>query len=549
MEHMGWWSIVPPVLTILLALATKDVVLSLFLGVLSGTLIASGGNLFAAVMLFGDKLVENLGDGWNLRIFLFCALLGALVGLMARAGSSRAFGDWASAHIKTRTGTLLATWLFGVLVFIDDYFNSLAVGTAMRPVSDRMKISRAKLAYILDSTAAPVCILAPVSTWVVTVMSYMRGAEGFDKLGMSELELFIRTIPYNLYALFAIVMVLAITLTKRDFGPMLAAELRARGDGPLYDADTYGAVAGDMEETHGVPEGEPRTSVRPLDMVLPMLLLVGSAIVAFPVTTWWAAAGSEGGPATFMEAMRSISLHAAFVDSDASVALMLSIVVTLAVSYPYMLARRLFTMRVAGEAFTSGIQSMVPALIILSMAWTIGAVIKGAPGEGGLGLPKFIAELVQRSGMTGAFLPLGLFLISGVIAFSTGTSWGTMAIMIPIGMPIAIAIAETAGSPELMLPAVLSACGAVMGGAVLGDHTSPISDTTILSSIGAGCPLLEHVTTQAPYAIFVAVCAGVGYVVGGLSHSAMASLAVTAALFATGLFLLPRLMPGGGKDA
>ena len=548
MEHMGWWSILPPLLTIVLALATKDVVLSLFLGVLSGTLIASGGNLFAAVVLFSDKLVTNLGDGWNLRIFLFCALLGALVGLMARAGSSKAFGDWASAHVKTRTGTLLATWVFGVLVFIDDYFNSLAVGTAMRPVSDRMKISRAKLAYILDSTAAPVCILAPVSTWVVTVMSYMRGSEGFDKLGVSELELFVRTIPYNLYAIFAILMVLAITLTKRDYGPMLAAELRAHNEGKLYDADTYGAVAGDMEGTHGVPEAEPKTSVRPLDMVLPMLLLVGTAVAAFPVTTWWAAAGSEGGPATFLEAMHATPLKEAFTGSDASVALMLSIVVTLAISYPYMLARRLFTMRAAGDAFINGIKSMVPALVILSMAWTIGSVIKSSPEEGGMGLPKFIAELVARSGMTGGFLPLGLFLISGVIAFSTGTSWGTMAIMIPIGMPIAIAVAETGGNPAALMPAVLGACGAVMGGAVLGDHTSPISDTTILSSIGAGCPLIEHVTTQAPYAIFVAVCACVGHVVGGLSHSGMAGLAATAALFATGLVLLPRLMPGGGKD-
>jgi tetracycline resistance efflux pump len=548
MEHMGWWSIVPPVLTIVLALATKDVVLSLFLGILSGTLIASGGNLFAAVMLFSQKLVTNLGDGWNMRIFLFCALLGALVGLMAKTGASRAFGDWASVHVKTRKGTLLATWAFGVLVFIDDYFNSLAIGTAMRPVCDRMKISRAKLAYILDSTAAPVCILAPVSTWVVTVMSYMRGAEGFDKLGVSELECFVRTIPYNLYAIFAILMVLAITLTKRDFGPMLTSELRAHNEGKLYDTDTYGPMAGDMEMTHGVAEGMPKTSVRPLDMVLPMLLLVATAVMAFPVTTWWSAAGSDGGPATFMAAMQSIPISKAFVQSDASVALMLSIVVTLAISYPYMLARRLFSMRVAGEAFINGIKSMVPALVILSMAWTIGSVIKSSPADGGMGLPKFIAELVQRSGMTGAFLPLGLFLISGLISFSTGTSWGTMAIMIPISLPISIAIAEAGGDPAALLPHVLSACGAVMGGSVLGDHASPISDTTILSAIGAGCPLLEHVMTQAPYAIFVTVCAAVGHLVTGLSASMWAGLASTAVVFVAGLGLLPRLMPGGGRD-
>lgn len=548
MEHMGWWSIVPPVLTIVLALATKDVVLSLFLGIMSGTLIASGGNLFAAVMLFSEKLVSNLGDGWNMRIFLFCALLGALVGLMAKAGSSRAFGIWASDHVKTRKGTLLATWMFGVLVFIDDYFNSLAIGTAMRPVCDRMKISRAKLAYILDSTAAPVCILAPVSTWVVTVMSYMRGAEGFEKLGVSELSLFVQTIPYNLYAIFAILMVLAITLEKRDFGPMLAAELRAHNEGKLYDTDTYGAVAGDLELTQELAEGTPKTGVRPMDMVLPMLLLVATAVAAFPVATWWAAAGSEGGPATFLAAMQAIPLRQAFVDSDASKALMLSIVVTLAISYPYMLARRLFTMRAAGEAFVNGIKSMVPALIILSMAWTIGSVIKSAPADGGMGLPKFVAELVQRSGMTGSFLPLGLFVVSGLISFSTGTSWGTMAIMIPISLPISIAVAETGGDPALLLPAVLAACGAVMGGAVLGDHASPISDTTILSAIGAGCPLLEHVTTQAPYALFVMICAAIGHLVVGLSHSMWAGLVSTAVVFVAGLVLLPRLMPGGGKD-
>ena len=548
MEHMGWWSLVPPVLTIVLALVTKDVVLSLFLGILSGTLIATDGNLFAAVVLFCDTLVAKMGDGWNMRIFLFCALLGALVGLMAKTGASRAFGDWASARIKTRKGTLLATWIFGVLVFIDDYFNSLAIGTAMRPVTDRMKISRAKLAYILDSTAAPVCILAPVSTWVVTVMSYMRDAEGFDKLGVSELSLFIQTIPYNLYALFAILMVLAITLLKRDFGPMLASELRAHNEGKLYDRDTYGAMAGDLEPTHGVPEAEPRSPVRPLDMVLPMLLLVATAVAAFPVATWWAAAGSEGGPATFMAAMQSIPLRQAFVDSDASKALMLSIVVTLAVSYPYMLARRLFTMRAAGEAFVNGIKSMVPALIILSMAWTIGSVIKSAPADGGMGLPKFVAELVQRSGMTGAFLPLGLFVISGLISFSTGTSWGTMAIMLPISIPISIAVAEAGGDPALLLPAVLASCGAVMGGAVLGDHASPISDTTILSAIGAGCPLLEHVTTQAPYALFVMFCAGIGHLVVGLSHNMWAGLILTAVVFMAGLILLPRLMPGGGRD-
>ncbi|MDR0994473.1 MAG: Na+/H+ antiporter NhaC family protein [Verrucomicrobiota bacterium] len=549
MEHMGWWAIVPPVLTIVLALVTKDVILSLFLGIMSGTLIATGGDLFAAIVLFSEKLVANLGDSWNLRIFLFCALLGGLVGLLSRAGASQAFGDWAARHVKTRTGTLITTWIFGLLVFIDDYFNSLAVGTAMRPVTDRMKISRAKLAYILDSTAAPVCILAPVSTWVVTVMSYMRGSEGFGELGMGELELFIRTIPYNFYAIFAILMVLGLALTHRDFGPMLTAERRACDENKLYD-ENFGFISGDLHDPRGVFNIQSREKVRPIDMFLPMLVLVLSALAAFPVTTWWNAAITEGGPTTFLEAVRTIPVSQGFWEADASMSLMICITFTLMVTVPYMLARRLFSPRMGSEAFVVGVKSMVPALLILAMAWTIGAVIKEAPADGGMGLPAFLTELVERGGMTGRFLPVGLFIISALIACSTGTSWGTMAIMIPIGIPLAMAIAErSGGGAGLLLPEVLMACGAVLGGAVMGDHISPISDTTILSAIGAGCPLLEHVTTQAPYAIFVAVCTGVGYLIGGITKSGWIGFCATLAFFLLGLVALPRLMPGGGKDS
>lgn len=550
MEHMGWWAIVPPLLAISLALLTKDVVVSLFLGILSGTLIASGGNLFKAIVLFSDKLVENLGDSWNLRIFLFCALLGALVGLLAKAGASRAFGMWAAKHVKSRTGTLLATWVFGLMVFIDDYFNSLAVGSAMRPITDRVRVSRAKLAYILDSTAAPVCILAPVSTWVVTVMSYMRNSEGFDKLGMSEMALFIKTIPCNYYAIFAILMVLGLILTRRDFGPMLNSERQAIDENKLYN-ENYGFISGETyEQRQGYTAAAASDRVSPIDMLFPMLVLIITALAAFPVTTWWAAATAEDAAMGFWDTAKSMSLSQAFVDADASVALMLCIVFTLMITIPYLLLRRLFTLQTGSEAFISGIKSMVPALVILAMAWTIGAVIKSSPADGGMGLPRFIAHLVQQSGMTGAFLPFGLFLISALIACSTGTSWGTMAIMIPIGLPTAIAVAETAaGGSGLILTEVVMACGAVMGGAVMGDHISPISDTTILSSIGGGCPLLEHVTTQAPYAVFVAVCAALGYLVGGITHNGIAGFVVTAIIFVAGLFLLPRIMPGGGRDA
>lgn len=551
MEHFGWLSILPPLLTIVLALITKDVVLSLFLGIMSGTLIATGGNIFAATMLFSDKLISNLGDGWNLRIFLFCALLGSLVGLLARTGAAQAFGSWMSGRVRSKTGTLLCTSIFGMLVFIDDYFNSLAVGTAMRPVSDRMKISRAKLSYILDSTAAPVCILAPVSTWVVTVMSYMRGTEGFDQLNVSELSYFLQTIPYNIYAILTLIMVVTIAITRRDFGPMLKSELRAE-EGKLFDVDTYGDVTSDLENmSDEVNELGNAPSVKPFDMILPMLLLIGTAVAAFPITTWWTAAAGEGGPASFMEAFRTIPLKNAFIDTDASVALMLSIIVTLAVTYPYMIFRRLFDLRRASDAFVSGMKSMVPALIILAMAWTIGAIIRDVPADGGIGLPKFIAELVERTGMTAGLMPLGFFIISALIAFSTGTSWGTMAIMIPISMPVSMAIAQTAGvDASVMLAQTLATSAAVMGGAVLGDHTSPISDTTILSAIGANCPLLEHVTTQAPYAIFVAACSALGYLLIGFTDNVWLGWIVAVAVFGFGLWWLwwlPRLMLSSGK--
>lgn len=538
MEHFGWWSILPPLLTIVLALVTKDVVLSLFLGIFSGAMIATGGGLFASLMLFCDTLIESLGDSWNLRIFLFCALLGALVGLMSRAGAAQSFGAWMSRRVKGPVGALCCTAIFGILVFIDDYFNSLAVGTSVRPLCDRMKIPRAKLAYILDSTAAPVCILAPISTWVAIVMSYLGGTEGFDTLGLSTMTYFIRAIPYNLYAILAIVMVFVVILLRVDFGPMLAAEKRARKEGKLYNVDAYGDVSGDLESLSDEVEeiGSP-AGARPLDMLLPLLTLVVAAIAAFPVSTWWAnSTGDAPAYASFAAAVEGIPLRTAFVDSDASIALILSIIVTLAITYPYMIFRRLFDIRAAADAFVSGIKSMVPALIILALAWTIGAIIKGSPEDGGVGLPKFIEEIVRTHGITGEFMPFAFFIISAILAFSTGTSWGTMAIMLPISMPISIAIANTAGADAaLLLAQTFSTSAAVMGGAVLGDHISPISDTTILSSIGAGCPLLEHVTTQIPYALFVATCTAMAYLVIGFTNLLWLGWLVALLLFVAGI--------------
>ncbi len=534
MEHFGMWGIIPPLLTITLAFLTKDVVVSLFLGILSGTLIVAHGNPAVALMNLSDLLAGSLAVCWNFRIFLFCALLGGLVGMLSRTGAAGAFGRWATAKLKTGTSSQFMTFVFGIIIFIDDYFNSLTVGTIMRPISDKNRVSRAKLAYILDSTAAPVCIIAPVSSWVVTVMSIVRDSEGFNSLGISELEFFIRSIPYNLYALLALLMVVVVIFTKRDFGPMKKSEMLAR-NGVLYNEEKYGPAAGEVSE-----ENNPRA--KPIDMLFPIIVLIVTAVVFFPVTTWMASVDGES-ITSFVQAVRTIDIAAAFKDTDASVALFYSVIFTLAATYVFYLLRRLMTLKSASEALRDGIKSMVPALIILTMAWSIGTIIKSSPADGGLGLGRYLSELVISGGFPLFFIPAIVFVLSAVISFATGTSWGTFGIMIPIVMPIATGIAIGSGSsqPELINTAMIC-IAAVIGGAVFGDHASPISDTTILSSTGAGCPHLEHVSTQMPYAIFVAVCSVAGFFFGGLFLNNIAAWAAALVVFAAGMLLLPKFV-------
>ncbi len=534
MTDFGLWGIIPPVLTIALAFITKDVVISLFLGILSGTLIVAGGNPFAALVNLSDVVAGSLNDGWNIRIFLFCALLGGLVGLLSKTGAAKAFGRWAALRVKTGKASLIMTWVFGLIIFIDDYFNSLAVGTVMRPITDKNGIPRAKLAYVLDSTAAPVCIIAPISSWVITVMSIVKGSEGFSELGMSEFEFFIRSIPYNIYALLALIMVVVIILTGRDFGPMAASHRYHETTGSLYNL-AYGDAPGEIAEVEG------KDHAKPLDMLFPIIILIISAVTFFPVTTWMSAIDGEG-ITSLGQAMGSMSLGQAFNDTDASYALFYAVIFTLTITFVYYFARRLFTIKEASEAFKEGIGSMVPALLILTMAWTIGTIIKSSPADGGLGLAYFLSETVVAGGFPLALVPMIVFALSALIAFSTGTSWGTFAIMIPITMPIVAGLANAKGLPiEGMANAMFISVSAVLGGSVFGDHASPISDTTILSSTGASCPHLEHVATQMPYAIFVAVCSLGGFLVGGIFLNALIAWIVALALFVVGMIFLPRI--------
>ncbi|MBP7096608.1 MAG: Na+/H+ antiporter NhaC family protein [Spirochaetia bacterium] len=534
MDHFGILSIIPPLLTIVLAILTKDVIVSLFVGILSGALIVAGGNPFQAGLALSDLVADTLADGWSIRIVLFTIILGMMVGLLSKTGSAYALGEWASKRIKTKTGALLFTWAFGLFIFFDDYFNSLTIGTCMRPLTDAKKISRAKLSYILDSTAAPVAILAPLSTWVVYVMGQFSGPE-FDALGVSTMSMFLRSLPFNLYAIFAVFMVLFITLTHKDFGPMARSEARAEKGIGLFDEKRYGIIVAQVESRSA-------GKAKAFDFAVPILAFIAIALFFFPMQFWMSQVGSdEGQVATLGAAIAATPFAEAFNNSDSSAALMYASIFAITFAYVYYLLRGLITMRNGGEALLEGFKAMTPAVTILTLAWGIGSIIKSSPADGGVGMAKYISDFVVNGQFPLALVPFIVFIISCLISFAAGTSWGTMGIMVPITMPVMIALAQSRGmDANAVLNATALGIGAVLGGSVFGDHCSPISDTTILSSTGAACPHLEHVATQIPYAVFVAVCAGVGTLAASLvGFSWIVGLLVTGALFVGGTFLLP----------
>jgi len=535
MEHYGILSLIPPILTIGLAIWKKDVIVALIVGIFSGTLIAAGGNPFNAMLGLIDLIANKLADGWTIRIVLFTIMLGMLVGMLSKTGAAYALGKWASKRIKTKTGALLFTWFFGILIFFDDYFNSLTIGTCMRPLCDEKKLSRAKLAYILDTTAAPVCILAPLSTWVVYVMGQFSGAE-FEALGVSRMDLFMRSIPFNLYAIFAIFMVLFIAITKKDFGPMARSEARAEKGLGLYDEKKYGLVVKQVSEMAA------DNKAKAFDFVIPIFVFIISALVFFPLQFWMSQVGTgEGQVATLQAAMAATPFFEAFNQSDASKALTYASILTLIFTYIFFLIRRLLNIQTAAEAILDGFKTMTPAVVILTLAWGISDIIKLPISEGGVGMSKFIAEFIIGGNFPIFLLPIVAFIISCLISFASGTSWGTMGIMVPITMPVIITLATAAGmDANGVLNATALSIGAVLGGSVFGDHCSPISDTTILSSTGANCPHLEHVATQLPYAVFVAACAGIGTLTASiLGFNVYIGVFVTLGLFVAGCYFLP----------
>ncbi len=470
--QQSFWALVPAIVAIALALITKEVYSSLFFGIVTGALLYSGYNFEGTINhVFVDGVISVLSDSWNVGILCFLVILGTMVQLMNRAGGSAAFGAWAGKHIKTRIGAQLATILLGCLIFIDDYFNCLTVGSVMRPVTDQHKISRAKLAYLIDATAAPICIIAPISSWAAAVSGFVEGENG--------MSLFLQTIPYNYYAIFTIIMMICLVVLKVDYGTMALHEHNAIKNNDLF---TTSDRAGD-ESMETALNKKP---AKVIDMLIPIISLVACCVVGMIYT---------GG---FFEGESFVD---AFANSDASVGLVLGSVVALVITLAFYLIRNVLSFNQCMDCLPEGFKQMVPAILILTFAWSLKAMTDS------LGAKEFVAAVVTNSA-TGvlSILPAVIFLIAVGLAFATGTSWGTFGILIPIVVNV------FAGNHTMMIMS-MSAC---MAGAVCGDHCSPISDTTIMSSAGAQCVHLNHVSTQLPYALTAAVVTALTYLLSGI---------------------------------
>lgn len=479
--YATFWALIPPVVAIVLALITKEVYSSLFVGILVGGLFYSGFSFEGTIVhIFEDGIIGVLSDSYNVGILVFLIILGAIVCLMNKAGGSAAFGRWASDHIKTRTGAQLATVALGVLIFIDDYFNCLTVGSVMRPVTDKHNISRAKLAYLIDATAAPICIIAPISSWAAAVTGFVEGEDG--------LSLFISAIPYNFYALLTIVMMLTIAVLNIDFGSMKIHEDNAKKGDLFTTPDRPYGEATELEDTG-------KGTVK--DLLIPIIALIICCVIGMIYT---------GG---FFEGADFVT---AFSNSDASVGLAIGSAFALVITILLYVSRRVLGFKECMDCIPEGFKAMVPAIMILTFAWTLKSMTDS------LGAAEFVAALIKgsASGIVN-LLPAIIFVVGCLLAFATGTSWGTFGILIPI-----VVDAFQATNPTLMTIAI-SAC---MAGAVCGDHCSPISDTTIMASAGAQCNHVNHVSTQLPYAVSVAAISFITYIVAGFVQSAWISLPV-----------------------
>ena len=493
------WALLPPLVAIILALITKEVYSSLFVGIVVGALLYSGFKFEGTVtQIFEGGIIKVLSDSYNVGILIFLVILGSVVCMMNKAGGSAAFGRWASKKIHTRVGAELAAIILGVLIFIDDYFNCLTVGSVMRPVTDRHHVSRAKFAYLIDATAAPVCIIAPISSWAAAVSGFVEGQDG--------LAIFVRTIPYNFYAILTIVMMVGMVLMKTEFGAMRTHEINA------LNGDLYTTSARPYENATDDETPNPRGRV--IDLVIPIVVLVICCVISMIYT---------GG---FFSGTDFVT---AFSQSDASTGLAMGSAFGLVFAIIFYMIRRVVNFRDCMGCIPEGFKAMVPAIMILTFAWTLKAMTDS------LGAAVFVEEAMRSvAGGIEVILPAIIFLVGCGLAFATGTSWGTFGILIPI----VVAVFEKS-SPEMMIIS-MSAC---MAGAVCGDHCSPISDTTIMASAGAQCDHVTHVSTQLPYAILAAAVSFVTYIVAGFVKTAWIALPVGIVLMLIVLFVIKMMNP------
>ena len=493
------WALLPPLVAIVLALITKEVYSSLFVGIVVGALIYSGFKFEGTVtQIFEGGIIKVLSDSYNVGILIFLVILGSVVCMMNKAGGSAAFGRWASKKIHTRVGAELAAIVLGILIFIDDYFNCLTVGSVMRPVTDRHHVSRAKFAYLIDATAAPVCIIAPISSWAAAVSGFVEGQDG--------LAIFVRTIPYNFYAILTIVMMVGMVLMKTEFGAMRTHEINA------LNGDLYTTSARPYENATDDETPNPRGRV--IDLVIPIVVLVICCVISMIYT---------GG---FFSGTDFVT---AFSQSDASAGLAMGSAFGLVFAIIFYMIRRVINFRDCMGCIPEGFKAMVPAIMILTFAWTLKAMTDS------LGAAVFVEEAMRSvAGGIEVILPAIIFLVGCGLAFATGTSWGTFGILIPI----VVAVFEKS-SPEMMIIS-MSAC---MAGAVCGDHCSPISDTTIMASAGAQCDHVTHVSTQLPYAILAAAVSFVTYIVAGFVKTAWIALPVGIVLMLIVLFVIKMMNP------
>jgi len=493
------WALLPPLVAIILALITKEVYSSLFVGIVVGALLYSGFKFEGTVtQIFEGGIIKVLSDSYNVGILIFLVILGSVVCMMNKAGGSAAFGRWASKKIHTRVGAELAAIILGVLIFIDDYFNCLTVGSVMRPVTDRHHVSRAKFAYLIDATAAPVCIIAPISSWAAAVSGFVEGQDG--------LAIFVRTIPYNFYAILTIVMMVGMVLMKTEFGAMRTHEINA------LNGDLYTTSARPYENATDDETPNPRGKV--IDLVIPIVVLVICCVISMIYTGGF---------------FSGIDFVTAFSQSDASTGLAMGSAFGLVFAIIFYMIRRVINFRDCMGCIPEGFKAMVPAIMILTFAWTLKAMTDS------LGAAVFVEEAMRSvAGGIEVILPAIIFLVGCGLAFATGTSWGTFGILIPI----VVAVFEKS-SPEMMIIS-MSAC---MAGAVCGDHCSPISDTTIMASAGAQCDHVTHVSTQLPYAILAAAVSFVTYIVAGFVKTAWIALPVGIVLMLIVLFVIKMKNP------